>query len=526
MLTTKQILGKINSRSKMSKFFVAIALLSQTVSSISLPNTETTDKLLYEPTDYQLLSADDLNCPEVYQRNVNSDIEPMFKLDPKLFITPVYIWGPSSQLQGLRESIGVAIRLNRTLLLPPFLTHSSDELGGEIPVPVDIRLDIPELRKLLSIGFTDDLRCTQSDVVFLARGIYNKPTDPQVMMERAKRIESFEQAANMKIIRKSAENPKEIDEQKPFLERSIPVTRSPKVSGAGVQLSYRSDLVQSLYNSTAECAAWLFPYNTYKYPVVWSAKDSPLTSGEQFFYQIVQHTRKPQYIRDMADAFQAQYLSGPFMAIHYRYDAAEWSSVCARPQVGRKEQVCVVLEKTGSKGLALAVARFILQTNAFITGLREKHSVIYISSPLTEASKIKEVMLMARTILAGEGWTLDIVSTVDASSFIDENYSDCELAPFKGEVLSLMEQELTYRGDYFVFSELSGWSANVRKERILEDKYFYEMSVIKLIEDFGPFSQNYSTTELYSKIEADERLETTDEAYLKNLELPTDSIVR
>ena len=50
--------------------------------------------------------------------------------------------------------------------------------------------------------------------------------------------------------------------------------------------SYRSDLVQSLYNSTAQCATWLFPYNTYKYPVVWSAKDSPLTSGEQFFYQV------------------------------------------------------------------------------------------------------------------------------------------------------------------------------------------------------------------------------------------------
>ena len=47
----------------------------------------------------------------------------------QLFITPVYIWGPSSQLQGLRESIGVAIRLNRTLLLPPFLTHNSDPKG-------------------------------------------------------------------------------------------------------------------------------------------------------------------------------------------------------------------------------------------------------------------------------------------------------------------------------------------------------------------------------------------------------------
>jgi hypothetical protein len=71
---------------------------------------------------------------------------------------------------------------------------------------------------------------------------------------------------------------------------------------------------------------------------------------------------------------------------------------------------------------------------------------------------------------------------------------------YKEEVLSLLEQELSYRGDYFIFSELSGWSANVRKERILDDKYFYEMSVIKLIEDFGPFSQNYTTTELYSKV--------------------------
>ena len=83
-------------------------------------------------------------------------------------------------------------RLNRTLLLPPFLTHQTDSSGGDNPVPVDIRLDIPKLRELLSIGFTDDLQCRQSDVVFLARGIYNKPTDPSVMMERVKRIENFE----------------------------------------------------------------------------------------------------------------------------------------------------------------------------------------------------------------------------------------------------------------------------------------------------------------------------------------------
>jgi hypothetical protein len=218
----------------MKKLVITFCVLTSTVKS--LPTATETD-LKFNPSEHELYSADDFpNCPEINQRTINDGIEPKYKLNPKLFITPVYIWGPSSQLQGLRESIGVAIRLNRTLLLPPFLTHQSDPRGGDKPVPVDIRLDIPELRKLLSIGFTEDLKCAQSDVVFLARGIYNKPTDPSVMNERVKRIDSFEKATKMKIIRRT-EDANEIDEQRPFLEKSVPVTRSPKVSGAGVQLS-------------------------------------------------------------------------------------------------------------------------------------------------------------------------------------------------------------------------------------------------------------------------------------------------
>ncbi|CAG5091061.1 Oidioi.mRNA.OKI2018_I69.PAR.g12834.t1.cds [Oikopleura dioica] len=305
----------------------------------------------------------DSTCPQINQRDQDLEILPKYPLDPEKFITPIYIWGPSSQLQGLREAIGVAIRLNRTLLLPPFLTHSSDPLGNDQPVPTDIRLDIPKLRKLVSIAFTDDLRCLQSDAVFLARGIYNKPTDPAVMVERVKRIENFEKAAHMKVLRRTDD-----------------------------------------------------------------------------------------------------------------------------------DEVCTVLEKTGSKGLALALARFILQTNAFLTGATQKHSALYVSTPPSEAEKMRSIVLSAKSILENEGWSLDVVTTTDTQEFLDENYGDCEMMQYKSEVLSLVEQELTYRGDYFIFSELSGWSANVRKERIMEDKYFYEMSVIKLIEDFGPFSSNFTTS--------------------------------
>ncbi len=58
------------------------------------------------------------------------------------------------------------------------------------------------------------------------------------MLERVKRIDNFEKSAQMKIIRRK-EDSAEIDEQRPFLDRSVPVTRSPKVTGAGVQLSNR-----------------------------------------------------------------------------------------------------------------------------------------------------------------------------------------------------------------------------------------------------------------------------------------------
>ena len=70
------------------------------------------------------------------------------------------------------------------------------------------------------------------------------------MRDRVKRIDSFEKATKMKIMRRedpqeAATNPNtnEIDQTRPFLEHSIPVTRSPKVSGAGVQLSNRAEII-------------------------------------------------------------------------------------------------------------------------------------------------------------------------------------------------------------------------------------------------------------------------------------------
>ena len=45
---------------------------------------------------------------------------------------PVLFFGPNNQIHGLRESIILAIKLNRTIALPPFYKHKSANSGVDI----------------------------------------------------------------------------------------------------------------------------------------------------------------------------------------------------------------------------------------------------------------------------------------------------------------------------------------------------------------------------------------------------------
>lgn len=52
---------------------------------------------------------------------------PAIRLHPDKFLYPVVFRGPNNQLLGLWESIYVAIRLNRTLVIPRFEKHFTDK---------------------------------------------------------------------------------------------------------------------------------------------------------------------------------------------------------------------------------------------------------------------------------------------------------------------------------------------------------------------------------------------------------------
>ena len=94
---------------------ILLTCLTQMSLSLTIPSTEEIHHLRFNPEDYEFLETDvkpkdeeevdEEICPEINERQVNGGIKPKYELDPNLFITPVYIWGPSSQLQGLREGL-------------------------------------------------------------------------------------------------------------------------------------------------------------------------------------------------------------------------------------------------------------------------------------------------------------------------------------------------------------------------------------------------------------------------------------
>lgn len=52
-------------------------------------------------------------CVAPEQINWTNAVTPIYKTSAQRFIMPVLIWGPMNQVEGLRETIALAIRLNR-----------------------------------------------------------------------------------------------------------------------------------------------------------------------------------------------------------------------------------------------------------------------------------------------------------------------------------------------------------------------------------------------------------------------------
>ena len=94
------------------------------------------DDALYDPTKRleeninEKMEEDDLVMETCNIDNPPTGREPIYKTRPDRFLMPLIGWGPNNQLRGFREAAILAVKLNRTLCIPPFFKHHSDSTSA------------------------------------------------------------------------------------------------------------------------------------------------------------------------------------------------------------------------------------------------------------------------------------------------------------------------------------------------------------------------------------------------------------
>ena len=131
----------------------------------SKPTSEPTSKPPSKPTPepIQNPATQPPTCPP-YPKTPPYDAttRPKYNLDRTKFLFPTLIWGPNNQLEGLRETIALCIKLNRTLILPKLYRHyidpvAHDGVGYQEAIDPAFRLSITSLRKLLPVVYISEL---------------------------------------------------------------------------------------------------------------------------------------------------------------------------------------------------------------------------------------------------------------------------------------------------------------------------------------------------------------------------------
>uniref|UniRef100_H2YE79 Peptide-O-fucosyltransferase n=1 Tax=Ciona savignyi TaxID=51511 RepID=H2YE79_CIOSA len=104
-----------------------------------------------EPTPAKLTIKIAKPCKLNIENELSKEL-PRIQLDGNKFMLPFLIWGPNNQLIGLRDSIFLAIKLNRTLVLPHFVTQYNDKgAARNTLVQARNRIDVTNLSKFISV---------------------------------------------------------------------------------------------------------------------------------------------------------------------------------------------------------------------------------------------------------------------------------------------------------------------------------------------------------------------------------------
>ncbi|CAK8678797.1 unnamed protein product [Clavelina lepadiformis] len=395
---------------------------------------------------------------------------PQIRLHPGRFLYPGSYGGPNNQIMGLLQSVFLAIRLNRTLVVPRFSTHFTH--GKVQIVPAFQRINIRRLCSLvscISIAKFHNACKGAMDLVFQAR-------TPE--LEHMRR---FERETNMTILREKAKLPKcngavELKLSKDTQSSILAYPNSTYNITNDHWLRGNERAIRDVYNTTKPCALHALSYRSINlvakgqiaFPLRRETyKNVRLIPDDVLYSAIIDSVHPPQCITVAAEEYIASVIERlDYVAVHWRYNEEDWLKLCG--QRSERKMMCDALRKITAEDVAEAVVNNLpplQQKNA--NSFEDKSGAtlpVYISTPpslkhfkskilshlkdLSSQLKIDLMDLEVYLVQAG------LAQCLKNANWVSRN-----------EIISLTEMEIVRKSKYFFYSIISTWSSNIRPLR-------------------------------------------------------------
>lgn len=433
---------------------------------------------------YQYYDHRSCVAPEIIDWGV--PVSPLYETSPNRYIMPVLIWGPMNQVEGLRETIALAIRLNRTVVIPPMYRHFTDPNGPNGIVDPEIRIDIPSVRKLISTVSYKSLPANLSpDNILIARSLgledeHLGTAGGAISGSRASRLRRFETATGFEIANWKSDH--DINPEKYF---NYPIIPSNSTLESEIRFEFETTDWNNIFGTDSKFSVLLFPYLTARFkPEQGVGKN------------IMKYTPRPKFLTSMANDFvQANDFPETFVTLHYRFDKEDWERSCRRTEKTRnmkrndkRQKICDLLATSTSDGIAQAVASYMIEM--FSLKAIGNQIAFYVATPPQQQDFINDMVQEAVRIIKEELGTsvnVNAKSTIDSARYFDSAYPNCEFVQDNlHEVFSLFEQEICSRGKVFIYAPSSSWSGSIRRERHMFDVQhkLIDHSLLDILENY------------------------------------------
>ncbi|XP_072039093.1 uncharacterized protein [Amphiura filiformis] len=350
-------------------------------------------------------------------------------VDDTRYLLPITLGnqGPNNQLQSFKFCLALALIHNYTLVLPPFFEHQTDPEALPKQRTFEDTIDWRALQKIVKLVSVRGFRTAcggEVDTIMVGTDYGRKSQTDEDRIE----LEEYEDQMT-----KIFANLTELTIPS-ILHDSSKILKLP--GGTPQHFIHIEDYINkypAAFNSSSRCNAFVHAYGVLG------------RFGYRHFNPVFsQYFLRAEYIRTVADKFITQYLGSRFLCLHWRFDK-EWVDFWCKQYYEHGRFYCPILQSTP---IVEVIRRFVMVLQQY------QLNVVYYASPID--AKQDEMMKNLQRTLQYFFTRANIIGSAIPGTvwFKNDNYR-----------LSLLEQEICKRSEFFIASELSSWSDMVIEDR-------------------------------------------------------------